>query len=60
MAILEKAKYTYDQDETKTEVYGKTTAEMKQKATFKDWDFDGIWKIDAKMNDGYPYFHIQK
>jgi hypothetical protein len=26
-------------------VIGKTTAEMKQQATFADWDFDNIWQI---------------
>ncbi|MDR0515744.1 MAG: hypothetical protein LBH25_01715 [Fibromonadaceae bacterium] len=45
----------YDQDETKTEVYGKTTAEMKQKATFKDWDFTETWGISDTINFGYPY-----
>jgi hypothetical protein len=34
---------------------GKTTAEMKRKETFKSWDFDNVWKIDAEVNDGYPY-----
>ncbi|MDR0517979.1 MAG: hypothetical protein LBH25_13145 [Fibromonadaceae bacterium] len=37
------------------DVKGKTTKEMKQKETFKGWDFDSIWKIDARVNDGYPY-----
>jgi hypothetical protein len=40
-------------DEGKGE--GKTTAEMKQKATFKGWDFDSVWKMDADANGGYPY-----
>lgn len=31
---------------------GKTTEEMKQKSTFKDWDFDTVWRID-EGND-YP------
>ena len=45
---------------------GKTTAEMKTKATFTDttttglstsWDFDTIWNIDttSTINSGYPY-----
>ena len=45
---------------------GKTTAEMKTKATFTDttttglstsWDFDTIWNIDntSTINGGYPY-----
>jgi len=37
--------------------YGKTTAEMKRKKTFKGWDFDSIWKIDAEVNGGYPYLY---
>jgi hypothetical protein len=36
---------------------GKTTKEMKQKETFKGWDFDNVWKIDARVNDGYPYLY---
>ncbi|MGQ9856613.1 MAG: hypothetical protein ACUVQF_07750 [Fervidobacterium sp.] len=31
---------------------GKTTAEMKQQATFVDWDFTNIWKIDEGVD--YP------
>lgn len=31
---------------------GKSTAEMKQQATFEGWDFDGIWEIEE--NEGYP------
>jgi hypothetical protein len=36
---------------------GKTTAEMKTKATFTNWDFNSIWNIDTSgtINDGYPY-----
>jgi uncharacterized protein (TIGR02145 family) len=33
----------------------KSTAQMKQQTIFKDWDFDGIWKIDESKNSGYPY-----
>jgi len=36
---------------------GKTTKEMKRKATFKGWDFDSIWKIDTDVNGGYPYLY---
>jgi len=42
---------------------GKTTAEMKQQATFDDdddiddWDFDTVWKIVE--NGTYPYFRWQ-
>ena len=34
---------------------GKTTAEMKQQATFAGWDFTNIWNIDGSRNDGYPF-----
>ena len=36
---------------------GKTTAEMKTKATFTDatWDFIAIWGIHTTINDGYPF-----
>jgi type IX secretion system substrate protein/GLUG motif-containing protein len=36
---------------------GKTTAEMKTKATFTDadWDFSTVWSIDGVTNDGYPF-----
>jgi len=33
----------------------KSTAQMKQQATFENWDFSKLWKIDADKNDGYPY-----
>ena len=33
---------------------GKTTAELKDQATFTDWDFTDIWAINPDMNDGYP------
>ncbi|MDD8026985.1 MAG: HYR domain-containing protein, partial [Acidobacteriota bacterium] len=36
---------------------GKTTAEMKQQATFLGWDFVNIWKI--KEGASYPYFSWQ-
>ena len=28
---------------------------MKQKSTYKDWDFANVWEIDDEINDGYPY-----
>jgi hypothetical protein len=34
---------------------GRTTAEMKQKATFTDWNFKEIWGISDTINCGYPY-----
>lgn len=37
---------------------GKTTAQMKEIQTFLDagWDFQNVWLIDPKLNDGYPTF----
>jgi hypothetical protein len=35
---------------------GKTTAEMKQQATFAGWDFNTIWAIAE--NGSYPYFRV--
>jgi hypothetical protein len=32
---------------------GKTTAEMKKKATFAGWDFDNVWKIEEDVS--YPF-----
>jgi hypothetical protein len=37
-------------------VNGKTTAEMKQQATFTDWDFVEIWGIGE--NQTYPYLRL--
>jgi hypothetical protein len=34
---------------------GKTTAEMKQQATFTNWDFTTTWDIDGVTNNGYPF-----
>jgi acetyltransferase-like isoleucine patch superfamily enzyme len=36
---------------------GKTTAEMKQQATFVGWDFGNIWGINEGV--GYPYLRWQ-
>jgi len=33
----------------------KSTVQMKQQATFVEWNFDKIWIINAEKNDGYPY-----
>jgi hypothetical protein len=35
---------------------GKTTAEMKQKATFTNWDFDTIWDIVEGVS--YPWLRV--
>ena len=37
---------------------GKTTAEMKQQATFVDWDFTNIWDIKECIT--YPYLRWQE
>jgi hypothetical protein len=34
---------------------GKSTTQMKQQATFVNWDFTTIWDIDGVTNDGYPF-----
>lgn len=36
----------------------KSSADMKIKSTFTDWDFDTIWDINPNINDGYPHFKI--
>lgn len=33
----------------------KTTAEMKEEATFIGWDFINTWAISLGINDGYPH-----
>ncbi|MCX8063671.1 MAG: hypothetical protein N3G21_00675, partial [Candidatus Hydrogenedentes bacterium] len=32
---------------------GKTTAEMKRKATYVGWDFEGVWDIEER--ESYPW-----
>ena len=34
---------------------GKTTAEMKTKATYTNWDFSSVWDVVSGTNNGYPY-----
>ncbi|MCL1956978.1 MAG: hypothetical protein FWF63_06615 [Fibromonadales bacterium] len=34
---------------------GKTTAEMKEQATYTGWDFSKIWGLSSTENSGYPY-----
>jgi len=34
---------------------GKTTAQMKQRPTFADWDFTEVWGINSKTSCGYPH-----
>ncbi|OEF97639.1 S-layer homology domain-containing protein [Desulfuribacillus alkaliarsenatis] len=42
--------------------FGRTTADMKKKSTYENWNFDAaedsvqpIWHINEEINDGYPY-----
>jgi len=42
-------------DKIEGKIEGKTTAEMKRKSTFTNWDFDNTWGIDDTVNGGYPY-----
>lgn len=37
----------------------KTTAQMKQQATYVGWDFNNVWDIDPAINDGYPFLRGQ-
>ncbi len=37
------------------ELEGKTTAQMKQQATFVTWDFTNTWHLSPASNNGYPY-----
>ncbi|MGI6588606.1 MAG: cadherin-like beta sandwich domain-containing protein [Peptococcia bacterium] len=39
---------------------GKTTAEMQDKETYGEWDFDSIWDLDSGINEDYPYLRIFK
>jgi hypothetical protein len=40
---------------------GKSTAHMKQKSTYEDWDFGKVWGISGEVNGGYPYLlHYNK
>jgi len=64
-AGIEKGKITYcyynketsrQNDTGKGE--GKTTAEMKLRATFGGWDFANIWSITTAINNGYPYLRV--
>ena len=34
---------------------GKTTAEMKTKATYSNWDFSSVWDVVSGTNNGYPF-----
>ena len=37
-----------------------TDKEMRTQSSFEGWDFDTIWTIDSKVNDGFPYLSIYK
>ena len=38
----------------------KTTAEMKTRTTYENWDFASVWLINTFRFDGYPYFAWQE
>ena len=38
---------------------GKSTAEMKEQATYEGWDFDDVWGINGSDNNGYPFLRWQ-
>jgi uncharacterized repeat protein (TIGR02543 family) len=37
----------------------KSTAQLKEQATYEGWDFDGVWGINGSDNDGYPFLRWQ-
>ncbi|MBE7004677.1 MAG: Ig domain-containing protein [Ruminococcaceae bacterium] len=32
-----------------------TTIQMRERETFKGWDFTDVWRIEPTLNNGYPY-----
>ena len=40
-------------------IKGKSSAEMKRKEIYNDWDFDKTWGIDSKVNGGYPHLRTE-
>jgi len=52
----------YNKDVCKLQMFynedGRTTAEMKTKSTYIDWDFENIWNI-GNLNNGYPVLQWQ-
>jgi len=38
---------------------GKTPDELKNRSTYKNWDFDSVWGIDPDINDGFPYLRSE-
>jgi hypothetical protein len=38
----------------------KTTVQMRNKNTYIGWDFEIIWSIDDKFNNGMPYLRWQR
>jgi len=35
-----------------------STAQMKEKKSFKNWDFSAVWDIKENVNNGYPYLKM--
>ena len=52
----------YDKETSKqadtSKGYARTTAQMRQRGNYADWDFADVWKIDTLKNDRYPYLRI--
>ncbi|MFA5166118.1 MAG: thrombospondin type 3 repeat-containing protein [Candidatus Paceibacterota bacterium] len=49
----------YNSPESCNDSNGLTDAQSKQWASYQGFDFEGIWRIDANKNDGYPYLAWQ-
>jgi len=45
---------------TATGASGLSTENMKNSASYTNWDFDYVWDTDVSINDGYPYLFISK
>lgn len=49
----------YNSPESCNDDNGLTDAQSKRWASYQGFDFEGIWRIDASKNDGYPYLAWQ-
>jgi len=50
----------YGVDDLSGVIESKNEIEMKKTNTYVNWNFDSIWNIEEKENNGYPYFVWQK
>ena len=49
-------KYEYKVDKSKiVNVAGKTEGQLKERATFKDWDFEKVWYMNKNADGTYSY-----